>query len=192
MIDLDRPARYPADRTSPGGWRRLATARALATVVAGALLTGAVLGGVAMYLGWYRPLAASVEQAERADGSAVALLLFAEPGVRTGPAEPRRVRIAAQVTVVNAGPEPVDVRAVRVDQPGVTVRSPETERQIHPGTAVPVDVVVEWTCAADPPRTLAGSVHVETVDEQVRTVSPVEIRGTSWMETGSAGCAAPG
>ena len=93
------------------------------------------------------------------------------------------------MTVVNAGPEPVSVIAVRVDQPGVTVRSAERERQIQPGTALPVDVVVEWDCVADQREPLVASVTVETADEQVRQLSPVALDGTPWIESRRAGCA---
>jgi hypothetical protein len=57
------------------------------------------------------------------------------------------------------------------------------ERQVAPGTAVPVDVVVEWNCRADQPPALAASVRVETRDEPIRTISPVAIRGTPWIES---------
>ncbi|GIE99434.1 hypothetical protein [Paractinoplanes rishiriensis] len=184
MIDLDQPAQYrtPPDGTPAGFWRRFRTMRALILAVAVSLLAGGILGGVVTYLRWYQPLAASVEKADQADRSAVAVLLFAEPGLRTATGQ-RRARIEAQVVVVNAGPEPVDVRAVRVDQPGVTVRSPEKERQVAPGTAVPVDVVVEWTCGVDRPAALAASVSVETADEQVRDVTPVALNGAPWTES---------
>nr|WP_296076595.1 hypothetical protein [uncultured Actinoplanes sp.] len=193
MIDLDRPAQYRGspDGPSGGGWRRLASARVLLLVVVGSLLAGGVSGGVATYLWWYEPLAASVEQADQDAESVVSVLLFAEPGPRSVNNEQRRVRIEAQVTVVNAGPAPVNVLAVRVDQPGVTVRSPEKERQIEPGTAVPVDVVVEWSCAADQPTPLVASVSVETMDERVRKVAPVDLHGTSWLEGRAVGCAGP-
>lgn len=193
MIDLDQPARYPTppNRTSKGDWRRRVTARALVLFAAGLFLAGGILGGVATHLWWYRPLAASVDQAGQADRSAVSVLLFAESGVPTVLDE-RRARVEAQVTVVNAGPEPVNVLAVRVDQPGVTVRSPEKERQIEPGTASPVDVVVEWNCVADQPQALVASVSVETADEQVRKLSPVALDGTPWIESRRTGCAGLG
>jgi hypothetical protein len=185
VIDLDRPPRY---RPSPGGgWRRLATARLLALAVAGSLLAGVVLGGVATYLLWYQPVAASAEQAQ----SAVSLVLFAESGETTVDNGRRRVRIDAQVRVVNAGPAQINVLAVRVDQPGVTVRSPEKERQVAQGTAIPVDVVVDWSCGADRPTDLAASVSVETSDGQVRK-SPVTLDSTPWIESGRAGCAGVG
>jgi len=194
MIDLDQPAqpRTSPNGSSQGGWRRLATARALILVVAASLLAGGILGGLTTYVGWYRPLAASVARADQAGSSAVSVLLFAESGVRTVNNEQRRVRIEGQVRVVNAGPAPVNVIAVRVDQPGVTARSPEKERQIAPGAASPVDVVVEWNCATDEPEALVASVSVETVDEQVRKISPVDLYGTSWIESRSVGCAGLG
>ncbi|MEU8613257.1 hypothetical protein AB0C29_35265 [Actinoplanes sp. NPDC048791] len=185
MIDLDQPAH---DRRR----RRLATGRALVLVVVGSFLAGGVLGGVATYLGWYRPLAASVDQADQADWSTVSVLLFAEDGVLTVDDEQRRVRIEAQVTVVNAGPEMVGVLAVRVDQPGVTVRSPEKERQVPPGTTLPVDVVVEWNCAVDPPGELIAAVSLETEDEQVRKMVPATLSGTPWIESRRKGCAGSG
>jgi len=187
VIDLDQP---PQQRTPPngaweGGWRRLATLRALVLVVAGSLLAGGVLGGVATYIWRYQPLAASVEQEQ----SAVSVLLFAESGVRTVNKEQRRVRMEAQVTVVNAGPRMVNVFAVRVDRPGVTVRIPEKARYVESGEALPVDVVVEWNCTADQPLALVASVSVETMDEQVREISPVALHATPWIESGREGCA---
>lgn len=160
----------------------------LVLVAVGLFLAGAVLGGVAMHFWRYQPLAASVE----AERSAVSVLLFAESDVLTVHNEQRRVRIEAQVTVVNAGPELVNVLAVGVDQPGFTVRSPEKERAIAPGTALPVDVVVEWNCVEDQFAALAASVTVETADEQVRKVSPVTLDGTPWIEGGRGLCAGVG
>jgi hypothetical protein len=185
VIDLDQPAQNGAPA---GRWRRLATVRTLVAVVVGSFLAGGVLGGVATYIGWYRPLAASVERADQAAWSTVSVLLFAEDGLTTVDEQQRRVRIEAQVTVVNAGPETIDVRAVRVDQPGVTVRSPEKERQVAPGTTLPVDVVVEWNCAVDPPAELIAAISVETGDEQVREMVPVPVHGTQWIESGRKGC----
>jgi hypothetical protein len=178
MIDLDQPA---PDR----GGRRLATVRGLVLVVVGSLLAGVLLGGVAAYAWWCRPLVASMEQKE----SAVSLLLFAEPGAPTVEEKRRRVRLDAQVTVVNAGPAMVNVLAVRVDRPGVTVRSSERERQVGPGTALPLDVVVEWACEPAGSLPLIASVRVETEDEQLRDISPVALDGAAWMDSMSAGCA---
>lgn len=157
-------------------------------VAVGLFLAGAVLGGVAMHIWWYQPLAASVE----AERSAVSVLLFAESALMTVHNEKGQVRIEAQVTVVNAGPEIVNVLAVRVDQPGVTVRSPDRERSVAPGTAFPVDVVVEWNCVADQPVALAASVSVETADEEVREISPVALDGTPWVESRGGRCAGLG
>jgi hypothetical protein len=178
VIDLDRPA---PDR----GRRRPATVRGLTLVVVGALLAGMLLGGVAAYAWWCRPLAASVAQ----ERSTVSLLLFAEPGTPTVDGKQRRVRLDAQVTVVNAGPAPVNVLTVRADRPGVTVRSPERERWIEPGTALPLDVVVESSCEPGVPLPLAASVRVETEDEEVRDISPVALDGAAWMESSRAACA---
>ncbi|GIE52407.1 hypothetical protein Ani05nite_59410 [Amorphoplanes nipponensis] len=187
MIDLDQPARYP---TGPNGtpgrrWPRRATGRTLALVVVVAFLAGGILGGVAMHLWRYQPLAASVA----AQRSTVSVLLFAESGLMTVRHEQRRARLEAQVTIVNAGPETVTVLAVRVDQPAVTVRSPERARFVAPGTALPVDVVVEWNCGADQSRALVASVRVETADEHVRTISPVALDDTPWAESRRTGCA---
>ncbi|WP_229070984.1 hypothetical protein [Actinoplanes sp. DH11] len=119
----------------------------------------------------------------------MSVLLFAASDATAVRSEQRRVTVESQVTVVSAGPQPVNVVAVRVDQPGVTVRSAERERQIAPGTALPVDVVIEWYCDANQPPTLAASVTAETADEQVRHVSPVALDGTPWTASRRAGCA---
>ena len=186
MIDLDQPAqrRPPPD----GGWRRFATGRVLILVAVGLFVAGVVLGGAVMHRWRYQPLAASVE----AGKSVVSVLLFARSSVTTVVDQQGRVRVETQVTVVNAGPETVNVLAVRVDQPGVTVRSPERERQVLPGTAAVVDVVVEWDCRADQTETLAASVSVETADEQLRKLSPVDLDGTPWIEIRRRGCSALG
>jgi hypothetical protein len=184
VIDLDQAPQYrtPPARAPKRGWQ-------LALVL---FLAGAIVGCVTTYFLWFRPLAASAEAASQADSSVVAVLLYAEPGVTTVDYERERVRIEAQVSVVNAGPVPVNVLAVRVDRPGVAVHSLEKERQIEPGTALPVDVVVEWTCAADQPTALAATVYVETADEQTRKVSPVALSGTPWIESALGGCATVG
>jgi hypothetical protein len=187
VIDLDQPAQHrtPPNGFPKGGWRRLATVRALILIAVGLFLAGGILGGVAMDVWRYQPLAASVE----AERSATSVLLFAKSDLMMVRNEQRRVRIEAQVMVVNAGPEPVTVVAVRVDQPGVTVRSPEKERLVAAGTAYPVDVVVEWNCAADQPKALVASVSVETADEQLREISQVALDGTPWIESRHGGCA---
>jgi hypothetical protein len=187
VIDLDQPAqnRTPPDGRSRDGRRRFATARALVLIVVGSFLAGATAGGVAMQAWRYEPLAASVE----ARSSVVSVLLFAGSEVTAVRHEQRRVRIETQVTVVNAGPETVNVLTVDGDQPGVTVRSPERARRIAPGAASPVDVVVEWNCAADQSRALAVSVTVQTEDEQVRKLTPVALDDTPWLVSGHGGCA---
>ncbi|WP_127552918.1 hypothetical protein [Actinoplanes sp. OR16] len=176
MIDLDQAPRYRQVA------RRGRLPRALALLVAGTLL-----GGVATYLWWYRPLAASAEQAARADNAAVRVLLFAQSGTTTRRGD-QQVHLDAQVTVVNAGPVTLDVLAVRADQPGVTVRSPEKERQVEPGTSAAMDVTIEWTCGAGEPASLAASVSVETADEQLRTITPVAIHAEPWIEDKQEAC----
>ncbi|WP_433298923.1 hypothetical protein ACQP2F_44820 [Actinoplanes sp. CA-030573] len=185
MIDLDQPAQY---RTPPNGtarWLRLTAPKALLTIVLASLLAGAILGGVATYIWRYKPLAASMKH----DESAVAVLLFAEPDTMTMTTKQRRVHLEAQVTVVNAGPALLNVRAVRVDQPGVTVRSADKERQIPPATALPIDVAVDWNCPGGEPTVLTASVSVETADEQPRNITPVALGGTPWLEAVRTGCA---
>ncbi|MEV4636447.1 hypothetical protein AB0J80_03750 [Actinoplanes sp. NPDC049548] len=181
MIDLDQPPQYgtPPNGTPGGRWRRLATVRALAMVVVVSLLAGAVLGGVAAYIWWYRPLAASVERAE----AAVSVVLFAESSAMTVHNEQERVRLETQVTVVNAGPVPVSVLGVRVDQPGVTLRSSEKQRLIQPAATLPVDVVVEFVCDSKQTVVLDASVRVEPTDEQVRDISPVALDSSPWIES---------
>ena len=89
---------------------------------------------------------------------------FAECGIRTVVMESTGVywipifeileQRGFQVMVVNAGREPLNVLAVRVDRPDATVRSPVRERQIPRGTALPVDVVVSGTAWRISPRRL--------------------------------------
>ncbi|MEU8238160.1 hypothetical protein AB0C07_07945 [Actinoplanes missouriensis] len=186
VIDLDQPPQHESRR------RRLTGTRAVALVVLGSFLAGVLVGGVTAYLRWYRPVVSSAEEADRAASATVSVLLFAEPGMVTADGGRRQVRIEAQVTVVNAGPAPVNVMAVRVGQPGVTVRSAERERQIAPGAETPVDVTVEFDCTADEPLNLAASITAETEDEQLRTVAPVALHGTPWIQSRQDGCARVG
>jgi hypothetical protein len=60
------------------------------------------------------------------------------------------------------------------------------------GTAAVVDVVVVWDCRAGQIETLAASVSVETADEQLRELSPVDLDGTPWTEIRRRGCSALG
>jgi hypothetical protein len=181
VIDLDQP---PRSGPTGDGWRRRLRPRTLILLVVGSLLAGVVLGGVATHVVWVRPLTASADRA----ASAISLLIFAEHDTMTVTYDSGRARFETQVAVVNAGPATVNVLAVRVAAPGVTVRSPERERQVEPGAATRVDVTVDWACTGERLAVLDASIDVETAGEQLRTITPVPFDGTPWAAVRYESC----
>lgn len=189
VIDLDEPAqRRPQRAGRPRlGWRRGCCAAALLGV-------GALIGASGTY-GW------TTQRLQDSRASQVSVLVFAKAQSMLGVSGEVRVGgrvtttgILGQLMIVNAGPVPINVEAVRVDAAGLTVRTMTRERRIEPGGAVQADADVQVDCAvAGPIAMLEASLRVETFDERVREL-PAALRfdGAPWNEPVQRACAGKG
>jgi len=180
VIDLDRP---PAATPPPARHR---VSRRLLTSVA-ILLTGAVLGGAATwtYAGHRHPTRDSVS---------VLVLPGTAPQVDTGvgrvvmDGEVVDATLTRRVTLVNAGPRPVNVHNLNAVRPGLTVRGTDKQRWIEPGAAVQADADVRITCSGGLPiRELSVRLEVQTDDNQERTATAV-LDATQWNDQARVAC----
>lgn len=183
MIDLDRP---PA-ATPPPARRRVS--RRLLTSLA-ILLTGAVLGGTATW----------IHLGNRDDhdwNEVISVLVLPDTGPQANDAgiggvvvDGRVVdaSLTRRVTLVNAGPLPVNVHNLNVVRPGLTVRGTEKQRWIGPGETVQTDADIRITCAAGLPiRQLSVRLDVQTYDEEERTFTTV-LDATQWNDQARVAC----
>ena len=182
VIDLDRPAVVPP---APRRKSRL--------LVASALVIGAVLGACATY-GW------SVHRQTVARERQVAVFVFAEasPFVDGLPADTvvsggrvATVTLTRRVTLVNAGPLPIDIRDLFASRPGVSVRGVSKERWVQPGATVLADADVQVDCAHGLPLgRLPVTLSVRTFDDEDREARPRDgFDGTPWSEQAEVACA---
>jgi hypothetical protein len=182
VIDLDRPAVVPPARQRKS--HRLAAA---------ALVIGAVLGACATY-GW------SVQRQAAARERQVAVFVFAEasPFVDGAPADSvvsggrvATVTLTRRVTLVNAGPLPINIRDLSASRPGVSVRGVDKQRWVAPGATVQADADVQVDCVRGLPLgRLPVTLSVQTTDEEDREAHPREgIDGTPWSEQAEVACA---
>jgi len=182
VIDLDRPAvasSPPRRRFS----RRLLTSLAI-------LLTGAVLGGAGTWT-----YAANRE--ERTWNSHISVLVLPETGPQSDDAEVGSVVVDGRVvdasltrrlTLVNAGPLPVNVHNLTAVRPGLTVRGTDKQRWIGPGEAVQADADVRVACSRGLPiPRLSLRLDVQTYDEVERTVT-TELDATQWNDQARVAC----
>ena len=183
MIDLDRP---PAVTPPPG--RRRVSRRLLTSLAI--LLTGAVLGGAGTctYLG---------NRDERDLQEVISVLVLPDTGPQSNDAgiggvvvDGRVVdaSLTRRVTLVNAGPLPVNVHNLTVVRPGLTVRGAEKQRWIGPGEMVQADADIRITCSGGLPiRRLSVRLDVQTYDEEERTVTTV-LDATQWNDQARVAC----
>jgi hypothetical protein len=181
VIDLDSPAVVPPARD-----------RKSHALVASALVVGAVLGACATY-GWVAGRQAKERQ--------VSAFVFAEasPFVDDLPAgsvvvdgRVATITLTRRVTLVNAGPVPINVRDFSASRPGVSIQGVDKQRWIEPGAMVQADADVFVDCAHGLPLgRLAVTLRVETSDEEDREARPRGgIDGTPWNEQAEVACAA--
>ncbi|MFI7604488.1 hypothetical protein ACIBTV_05125 [Micromonospora sp. NPDC049366] len=186
MIDLGDPDRQPAQShaTSPG--RHLAR-RAMTPWIVVAFVTGVAIGGVGVdQLGDSRD--------EREQNAVVALAAFPESAETGGVLAQGWARLVTQMRLVNGGPAPITVRAVRMESPSVTIRG------IGPPPVVPARgvglLVVELgvECATPiQPEPLSMRFTVETTDRHVSEVDqPIVLVRSEWERDARAVCESPG
>ncbi|MET0496299.1 MAG: hypothetical protein ABW000_24495 [Actinoplanes sp.] len=180
MIDLDRPA--PAER-------RPRTRLPLKAVAL--LLAGAVLGGALTY-GWTSRRKTDARDQE------VSVFVFAgtsevtlAPGSVVADGKVTSITLTRRVTIVNAGPAPINVVNFAAGRPGVTVRGAERQRWIEPGATTQSDADVQINCARGLPLgRLPVTLSVQTYDERSRQArAEDDFDGAAWSEDAESVCA---
>ncbi|GAA2487941.1 hypothetical protein [Winogradskya humida] len=181
-IDLDRTA----ELRPPPATHRPRTLLAAATV----LTLGTLLGAAATHT-W------DEWQHERTRNAEISVLVLADTGPQTYEAGVgaivvnNRVTDAAltrRVTLVNAGPLPVDVHNLRVDRPGLTIRGVEKQRWIKHGETLQADADIRIVCAAGLPlRKLTVHLAVRTDDNQQHTTTAT-LDATQWNDQARLAC----
>ncbi|WP_406072072.1 hypothetical protein [Micromonospora sp. NBC_01638] len=176
VIDLGDDEHKPVDRsgTTQGNVasRQKTTLRLVAVFVVGVVLGGLGVG----------ELRDSREQRER---SAVVTLVALPASVNSGGSYALgSVQLNGQLTLINAGPTPITIRAVRAEGPGVQVRDVGQPRLVRPGGTGQIIVDLQFECSiAFQPEPLSVRFSVETDDKQVREVRyPVALVGSAWQE----------
>jgi hypothetical protein len=179
VIDLDRPATVPSPLS-----------RKSRLLILSALTFGAVLGASATY-GWIK--------GQQAQDRQVSVFVFAEasPFIDNIPADSvvldgrvATVTLTRRVTLVNAGPVPINIRDLSASRPGVSVHGVDQERWIEPGATVQADADVSVDCAHGLPLgRLPVTLSVRTADEQDRqTWLRDGFDGTPWSEQAEVAC----
>jgi hypothetical protein len=179
VIDLDRPAASAVAPRRPH--QRFAVV---------ALVVGVLLGAAGTYVWDMR------RQSAARDGE-VSVFVLADAGrALDGGSVLRGGRVSSvtllwRITLINAGPAPVNVRNLAVDRPGVTVRGVEKQRWLAPGETVQADADVQVDCARGLPLgRLPVTLSVQTSDERIRQAQPKDaLDGSPWTERTQSACA---
>jgi hypothetical protein len=183
VIDLDRPVAVPPARQ-----------RRSHLIIMAALVIGAVVGATATYV-----VAARREAAARDRQVAVFVFAEASPFVDDTPADSvvsdgrvATVTLTRRVTLVNAGPRPINVRDLSASRPGVSVHGVDKERWVAPGATAQADADVQVDCAHGLPLgRLPITILVQTYDDEDRQARPRDgFDGTPWSEQAEMACAA--
>ncbi|WP_153040091.1 hypothetical protein [Actinoplanes sp. TFC3] len=182
VIDLDRP---PTERRPPARLRPHVLVAA-----AGVLVVGAAIGGVGAY-GW------STARVERARNAEVSVVILADTGPQANDAgvggtvlndRVTDASLTRRVTLVNAGPLPVDVHDLSVDRPGLTVRGVDKSRWIKQGEAVQADADIRVRCGRGLPiGELQVRLFVRTYDDRERT-AVATLDATEWNDQARLAC----
>ncbi|RSM51359.1 hypothetical protein DMB66_42075 [Actinoplanes sp. ATCC 53533] len=182
VIDLDRPAAVPPARS-----------RRSHVLVASALVIGAVVGAAVTY-GW-----SARRQAADQDRQ-VSVFVFAESSQFLGglPAgsvvldgRVATVTLTRRVTLVNAGPRPINIRDLSGSRPGVSVHGVDKQRWVAPGATVQADADVQVDCVHGLPLgRLPVTLSVRTSDDEDHEARPRDgFDSTPWSEQAEAACA---
>ncbi|MEU3456420.1 hypothetical protein ABZ671_22900 [Micromonospora sp. NPDC006766] len=173
VIDLDEHDHQlsQSDDVTPN---RLTAMRKMNVRLVAAFVVGVVLGGVGV-----SELRDSREERER--NTSVSLVAFPAP-ISNGTSDGAGVlQMDAQLTLVNAGPAPITVRAATGERPGFRVNDFGQSRLLRPGGTGWIDVKLNIECSAFSIEPLPVRFSVETPDRQVREVTySVALAGSAW------------
>jgi hypothetical protein len=150
VIDLDQPAPSPG-KASRIRWHRWSAAKIPAVAALVLMMVSGTLGAFgAAFL--------TAQHAHPDHRPSFSVLAFADQG--RGPAEFENglARLDGQLTVVNAGPVPINVRSLQTTPGDVQFRHVTQGRSIEPGAASQMDVVVSLVCP-----TPSGRDHVVSI-----------------------------
>ncbi|MEU9510130.1 hypothetical protein AB0D32_28055 [Micromonospora sp. NPDC048170] len=174
VIDLDEHDHQLA-RSGDATTDRLMARRKVNVRLVAAFVVGVVLGGVGV-----SELRDSREDRER--NTSVSLVAFPAPTSNGGSDGAGVLRMDGQLTVVNAGPAPITVRAATGQRPGFRVNGFGQSRLLRPGGAGWIDVKLNIECSVPfSIEPLPIRFSVETPDRQVREVTyPVALVGSPW------------
>ncbi|MFR9774471.1 hypothetical protein ACL02O_00220 [Micromonospora sp. MS34] len=172
IIDLDDHG-HGRLRPDEGPRRRRLINRATSAYTIGAFVLGVAVGGIGI---------AEVQGSRdaRTRTATVAVVVIASSASDGGEISGSTAQFDAQLTVVNAGPQPVTVRAVGARLPGTVIDAAAPSRRLHPGEVgvIQVQVVVHCSVKPDP---VPMRLSVETADHRTREVSyPMAYIGTAW------------
>ncbi|WFE38083.1 hypothetical protein [Micromonospora sp. WMMD998] len=173
IIDLDDRDRARVTRDEGPRRRRLIN-RAASAYAIGAFVLGVAVGGIGV---------AEVQDSRdaRTPAAAVAVVVIASSASGGGELSGSTARFDAQLTAVNAGPQPVTVRAIGVRLPGTVIDAAAQFRRLRPGEIGVMDVRVMMHCSVKPDP-VPMRLSVETADHRTREVSyPMAYTGTAWQ-----------
>ncbi|MGA5301135.1 hypothetical protein ACPCHT_14475 [Nucisporomicrobium flavum] len=183
VIDLDHPPVATPPPAPRRPTRRLLTALAILT-------TGAVLGSAAT--GTYLR-----QRTERSLDDEISVLVLPDTGPQSNDAgiggvivhgKVTDATLSRRVTLVNAGPLPVNVLSFSVVRPGLTVRAVEKHRWIRRGESVQADADVKIICSAGLPiGLLSVRLAIRTDDDRDRTATAV-LDASQWNDQARVAC----
>ncbi|MGC1215070.1 MAG: hypothetical protein WA890_27900 [Micromonospora sp.] len=162
-------------RPDEGPRRRRLINRATSAYTIGAFVLGVAVGGIGI---------AEVQGSRdaRTRAATVAVVVIASSAGDGGEIVGSIARFEAQLTVVNAGPQPITVRTVGARLPGTVIDATTQFRRLRPGEVGVVDVHVVVHCSVKPDP-VPMRLSVETADQRTREVSyPMAYIGTAWHD----------
>ncbi|MCG5436229.1 hypothetical protein [Micromonospora foliorum] len=182
VIDLDQHGDEPADRSGITQGN-VANKRTVLLQLVAAFVIGVVLGGIGV--GELRD-----SRAQRERSTMVALVALPESGYSGGSNSRGTVRLNGQLTLINAGPAPITIRAVQAEGPGVQVHGTGLARLVRPGGTGQILVDLQLECStAFQPEPLSVRLSVETEDKRLREARyPVALVGSAWQEDALGMC----
>ena len=187
IIDLDLPAPMrdsePATRLHRLAAVKIPGVAALVLmIVAGAV--GAI--GTSVWTGQY---------GHHPQRSTLSVLAFAETNADAADTGNGHIALDGQLTVVNAGLVPINVRSVRTSQVQVEFRDAAQRQSIEPGTASTIDVAMSLNCPSPsgPNHRLVisngSSLIVEATNAPQSLSSSVSFDSGSWDQRLLQSCA---